>query len=87
MSDRVHIPRDDEKNAPGTWRFYDGQPHYRCPQCKRGAVMVNHSVEADGEVNASMACFPPCTHHIWGILDGWTYGRKAAGAPVKTAGA
>lgn len=80
--ERIHIPRDDEHNAPGTWRFFDGQPHHRCPKCKRGSVMVNHSIEPDGEVNASIACFPPCDYHVWGILNDWTFGNKPAGQKV-----
>lgn len=80
--ERIHIPRDDERNAPGTWRFFDGQPHHRCPECKKGSVMSGHSVEADGMVNPSIACFPPCKYHIFGILDGWTCGPKKAGGRI-----
>lgn len=83
--DRVHIPHDDNL-APGTWTLVDGQPAHRCPQCKVASVMTNHSVDADGMVNASMACFAPCTFHIWGILDGWKHGVKAAGEPIADPG-
>jgi hypothetical protein len=44
--------------------------------------MVNHSVTAAGEVNASIACFPPCDYHVWGTLDNWTRGVKEAGKKV-----
>jgi hypothetical protein len=79
MPDKVHIPLDDNI-APGTWRLdVEDDPIYRCPECKRSSAMRNHSVSSGGEVNALIACFPPCPHHIWGILDGWTHGEKAAG--------
>lgn len=75
--DRVRFSHD-EHLAPGTWMLSDGQPVLRCPDCKKAAAMVNHSVDVDGTVNASIACFPPCQHHVWGILDGWTHGAKPA---------
>lgn len=82
MVDRVHIPRGDEI-APGTWCVGSGgELLHRCPQCKHGHEMLNHSVTPSGEVNASIACFVPCTYHVWGILDGWTYGEKRAGERV-----
>lgn len=81
--DRVHLTHDDNL-APGTWHMgAEGHPASRCPKCKIASAMVNHSVDADGTVNASMACFPPCDYHVWGILDGWSYGAKAAGQPIK----
>lgn len=79
---RVHIPRGDS-STPGTWMLVDGQPLFRCPKCKVGALMTNHSVDADGTVNASIGCFSPCDYHEWGILDDWTYGRKEPGQKVK----
>lgn len=45
--------------------------------------MLNHSVTPSGEVNASIACFPPCTYHVFGILNRWIYGEKRAGERVK----
>jgi hypothetical protein len=78
MIDRVHIPLDAGL-APGTWRLSDGQPVHRCPLCKKASAMVNHSVTLSGEVNASIACFQPCSYHVWGILDGWSHGWKLAG--------
>ena len=78
MVERVHIPHDDQQFAPGTWHLFEGQPIHRCPQCKKAAAMVNHSVAPNGEVNASIACFPPCSYHVWGILDDWTHGEKLA---------
>lgn len=94
MTDRVHIPQwsrtDAEKQrlAPGTWYVAtDGDLWHRCPKCKSASVMQNHSVTAAGEVHASIACFAPCDYHVWGILDGWTYGVKNAGENVTLPGA
>lgn len=78
---RVHIPHDDGLK-PGSWRLSEGQPVHRCPQCRKASAMVNHSVKPDGEVNASIACFPPCGYHVFGILDGWTHGGKPAGRKI-----
>lgn len=90
MVDRVHIPKwdrsDDDRNylTPGTWYVAtDGDLWHRCPQCKKASVMANHSVTSAGEVNASIACFPPCSYHVWGTLDSWFYGEKRAGEKVK----
>ena len=78
MVERVHIPRGKEIE-PGTWHVLSGgELLHRCPQCKKAAAMVNHSVAPNGEVNASIACFPPCSYHVWGILDDWTHGEKLA---------
>lgn len=83
--DRIHIPRGTE---PGTWCVLDdGALLHRCPKCKRGSEMLNHSVTPSGEVNASIACFSPCDYHVRGILDGWTYGEKKAGQKVSMPGA
>ena len=79
--ERVRIPHDDGL-APGTWHLSDGQPLHRCPKCKTASAMVNHSVSAEGDVNASIACFPPCDYHVMGVLDGWTHGVKLAGQSV-----
>lgn len=84
--DRVHIPHDPDL-APGTWSilYRDGkpqQPVHRCPKCKTAAALKNHSVSESGEVNASIACFPPCDYHIFGVLDGWTHGNKFAGRGI-----
>jgi DNA-directed RNA polymerase subunit RPC12/RpoP len=82
MADRIHIPQGKEIE-PGTWCVFNGgELLYRCPQCKRSSEMLNHSVTQSGEVNASIACFPPCSYHVWGILDGWIYGEKHAGDRV-----
>lgn len=82
MTERVHIPHGKEIE-PGTWCVLSGgELLHRCPECKRGSEMLNHSVTPSGEVNASIACFAPCTYHVWGILDGWTYGEKKAGHKV-----
>lgn len=80
--EHVSIPRDDNLR-PGTWFLSAGHPVHRCPECKKAAAMVNHSVDPDGTVHASIACFPPCGYHVWGKLEGWTHGKKEAGQPVK----
>lgn len=81
MTFRVHIPFDPEL-MPGSWRLSAGQPVHRCPDCEKAAAMVLHTVDADGRVDASIACFSPCGYHVWGILDGWTHGVKLAGRAV-----
>lgn len=84
MVDRVHIPHGDEL-SPGTWCIGPGGALlHRCPHCKRGSEMLNHSVSPTGDVHASIACFPPCTYHVWGVLYGWTHGEKRAGQKVTT---
>jgi hypothetical protein len=80
--DRVHIPRSEDL-APGSWAMGAlGEVVHRCPKCRKASEMLNHSVEPNGEVNASIACFPPCDYHVWGILDGWSNGKKEAGRPA-----
>lgn len=79
--DRVRIPFDPELR-PGTWFLSAGHPVHRCPECNKASAMVNHSVDADGTVNASIACFSPCGYHVWGTLESWTHGRKEPGHPV-----
>jgi len=81
--DRVRIPHSDDF-AVGTWTLESGQPVHRCPKCKRAGQMALHSVDADGTVNNSIACWPPCTYHVWGILVDWPYGVKLAGKPITT---
>ena len=81
--DRVHIPYSDKIVAGAYYVSSDGDLWHRCPLCKTASAMVNHSVTPSGEVNASIACFPPCSYHVWGILDGWRYGEKKAGERVK----
>jgi hypothetical protein len=82
MVERIHIPQGEEIE-PGTWCVLSGgELLHRCPQCKRGSEMLNHSVTPTGEVNASIECCPPCTYHVWAILDGWIYGEKRAGQSV-----
>lgn len=83
MIERVSIPHDP-RLAPGTWFLSAGQPVHRCPECHKASAMVLHSVAADGEVNASIACFSPCSYHVWGRLEGWTHGEKKSGEPVAT---
>lgn len=89
--DRVHIQRTrDGSIDPGTWYVSTGEGPckgelwHKCPQCKKASVMVNHSVAPDGVVSPSIACFSPCTYHVWGTLDGWTFGEKKSGGLVST---
>lgn len=78
MIERISIPKGDDNFRRGNWVVIEGQPAHRCPLCGNAAKMTNHSVEPNGEVNASIACFAPCAYHVWGILQGWTYGKKYA---------
>ncbi len=81
--ERVRIPRGKELE-PGKWCVLGGgELLHRCPQCKRGSEMLNHSVTPNGDVNASIACFAPCSYHVWGTLEGWIYGEKRAGEKVR----
>lgn len=57
---------------------------FRCICKKFTATLLNHSVDANGEVNASILCGAKgCNYHIWGILEEWEVGRtKKAGSPI-----
>lgn len=84
MTDRVRVAHDDHLK-PGTWCIgAAGEVLHRCPLCKTASNLLNHSIAADGTVNNSMACFAPCSFHIWGTLDGWTHGVKLAGKDLVT---
>lgn len=73
--------------GPGEWALWDPEGDGRwqvvttCGQC--GAVagcLVKHSIEENGEVNASYVCSATgCGWHVFVRLDGWDLGRKDAG--------
>lgn len=68
---------------PGTWCVLDaGELLHRCPQCKRSSEMLNHSVTSSGEVNASIACFPPLLAITFGafLMAGYTARNVLASA-------
>jgi hypothetical protein len=83
-----HVAKIDQEPCPA-WGLYDGQVMLRCGQCRKPAgSLINHSIDADGTVNASILCGNSvydergrheCGWHVWGILDGWTRGVKPAG--------
>jgi len=98
MSDRVEIPfrawdefhwlADDGKIKPGpAWTFDpDGLVYV---VCKCGVILgspKNHSIDADGTVNASIIDNQEsmgagnCGWHVFGRLLDWKYGAMPAGA-------
>jgi hypothetical protein len=80
MSDRVQMPFDPKMFPPphdGTgpgpaWTTdSDGMVYLRCGQCRR--IMgspLNHSIDPDGTVNASIVCVE-CGWHVFGRLLSW----------------
>ena len=84
MNARVHLPRVPcDSMLPG-WSFFSigGRPDsvvVRCAHCKSMGMLVKHSIEPNGEVNASIYCCEP--GHIFAVLDDWPEGlRKSAEA-------
>lgn len=88
--DRKHIPKLDieklgQKGVVG-WYFEpcnlaEGSEDvvFQCPHNHR-AALVDHSIEPDGTVNASVLCWEN-DYHEFVILDGWpTNKRKRAGS-------
>lgn len=79
---RKHLPKINIGDFPetGGWAIYsierDGEKILEvsicCPTCTgtRWAMITNHSVESDGEVNRSMAC-NNCPYHEFVIFDDW----------------
>ncbi len=50
----------------------------RCPKCKGLTALLLHSIDTNGEVNASVLCNQKrkvedteCGWHEWVVLDGW----------------
>jgi hypothetical protein len=63
-----HYPREGEQKCVV----------FRCPNGHHAAVTL-HSIEPNGEINASILCWKN-DYHEFGILDGWpTNMRKRAG--------
>jgi hypothetical protein len=62
-----------------------------CGGCGRHAGhLLNHTIEADGTVHASILCEVKvrgvtCGWHVMGKLGGWDLGRKAPGEQVRDA--
>lgn len=101
---RTHYPRIDGPftSSAGWWiECLDdegGMVMWKCPTCHRVGALAGHSVDANGEVNASVACNgrrstwspldgktirSPCDFHEWIVLDDWPDGvTKTAGELV-----
>lgn len=86
---RVHIPKEEgvfKIKAQGpSWLVYKELIYIRC---KCGIILgspTNHVIQANGKIDASIVCShessgqAPCGWHVFGILDGWTYGFKDVG--------
>ena len=71
-----------ETPEPGTWWFHpdrDGMSslsicELRCANGHIGNLSPqHHTVDSDGVVKPSIVCpREGCTHHVWGVLDGWS---------------
>jgi hypothetical protein len=90
--ERVHVRQETDyanldKKGEAFWYFDDcnypdanGRKEvvFRCPN-GHGAACTNHSIEPNGEINASVLCWEN-DYHEWCILDGWPSDmRKRAG--------
>jgi len=92
------LPEDsfDDPNTGGGWIVHkevsyekdEYLGHYmmmRCPKCLQLAGLELHSIEPNGEVNASILCNcrtkdGECGWHEWAVLDEWdSRWRKNAG--------
>jgi hypothetical protein len=91
MSERQRIPKLDIHSAGVFkrglgWMVTDtGDDEiailFQCPHNHRATIM-NHSINAIGEVNASVLCYANCGYHEFVVLDEWPAGwSKPAGAP------
>ena len=72
---RTKIPKTEDMGMVGPcWMEIQGtiHPMLTCPENHR-AILRDHSIKADGEVNASILC-PECGWHVWGILSDWEGG-------------
>ena len=74
---RTRIPRWDEGTdlMSGPWWMLldnDPVPLVCCPRGHK-ANLRDHTIEPDGEVNASILCGEPeCGWHVWGTLEDWS---------------
>lgn len=95
MSDqRVHLPRLDLgklgiRDLAGWWtncELPSGNIEilFRCAN-NRNAGIANHSIDSNGEVNASVLCHCGCGYHEFVVLDNWPKKwSKAAGEKYVT---
>lgn len=108
MTDRVHIPfaphaftPDDQPPGPSWCVDSEGSVLLRCACGRLLGQPGNHSIDADGTINASVLhSFPighhdgwgnkDCAWHVFGRLLDWTDGAQPAGqekrAPSKLVG-
>jgi len=63
---RVAVPKVN-------WEFTRQRVYVTCPGCGMKAGL-DHTVEANGDVNPSLDC-PECSYHVWASLEGWDHGR------------
>jgi hypothetical protein len=85
--DRVHIPKleiddlgmgklgwfMDDLAVPNEILYETDFPLFQSPCCNKRTAMQNHSIDADGTVNASILCL--CgQYHVFGIFDDWPTG-------------
>jgi hypothetical protein len=72
----------DPKDYHGDIRY----PAFQSPCCNKRSAMTNHSIEPNGEVNASILCL--CgTYHTYGIFEDWdsTLKKRAGSLTVEPA--
>ena len=74
--DSKMFPNDDGTGPGPAWTTdADGMIYLRCGQCfKIMGSPLNHSIDADGTINASLVCVD-CGWHVFGRLLNWTQGR------------
>ena len=78
-SKRVLIRKADFKDGTGpSWHIIAGTVFIRCDCGKILGSPTKHSIQADGQIDASIVC-DSCKFHVFGILQDWTYGTMAAG--------
>ncbi len=46
----------DFKNLPGWYMGTENAPTFRCPECKGSGDLTAHTIDDNGEVNASVLC-------------------------------
>ena len=72
---RTSIPKvDPAHRGSAGWYLDEDGVNLVCGGCGLHiGVATNHTIEPDGEVNASIGCpYPRCDWHVWGLLLDWT---------------
>ena len=94
--ERKHIPHlqfDSIPESGGGWAVLDKEIEFFCPNCRHWAGLRLHSIDQNGEVNASVACAGkkklgeervPCDYHEFVILDDWPHdwSKKAGDSTI-----